>query len=132
MLGELLGESKGKRIVRRVVSSDPMRVEVTFEDEGKMLGVATTGFATYTADVCPDGSLYGEGEGGIITKDGEMVAWKGSGLGKLKEKGAVSYRGILYFRTASEKLKKLNTTPGVFEFEVDGEARMHTKIWEWK
>ena len=44
MLGELLGETRGKRIVRRVLSSDPVKVEVTFEDSGKMPGVEVNGF----------------------------------------------------------------------------------------
>ena len=46
MLGDVLGESKGRRIVRRVLSSEPLRVEVSFEDAGNMLGVATNGMGT--------------------------------------------------------------------------------------
>lgn len=46
--------------------------------------------------------------------------------------GAVSYRGILYFQTASRKLARLNAAPGVFEYEVDAEGKTRTKIWEWK
>ena len=38
MLGEQIGEFRGKRLLRRVLSSDPLRVEVTFEDSGKILG----------------------------------------------------------------------------------------------
>jgi hypothetical protein len=132
MLGELLGENTGRRIVRRVLEADPMAVEVTFEDSGKILGVATTGFGTYTSVVRVDGSVYGEGQGGSITSDGEMISWKGSGLGKLGPGGTVSYRGILYFQTLSQKLARLNTTPGVFEYEVDAEGKTRTKIWEWK
>ena len=48
MLGDQLGESKGKRTVRRVLSIDPLTVEVSFEDSGNMLGVATNGMGTYT------------------------------------------------------------------------------------
>ncbi|MGA9622872.1 MAG: hypothetical protein WBL65_12070 [Bryobacteraceae bacterium] len=118
--------------MRRVLSTEPPTVEVSFEDSGKILGVDTTGFGTYTSTVRPDGTIYGEGEGAIFTQDGEMVAWKGSGLGKFKERGAVSYRGILYFRTASQKLARLNTAPGVFEFEVDPQGGTQTKTWEWK
>ena len=54
------------------------------------------------------------------------------GAGKFEPGGAVSYRGILYFQTASQKLARLNATPGVFEYEVDTEGKTHTKIWEWK
>ena len=132
MLGEMIGETTGKRIVRRVVSTDPLRVEVSFEDSGKMLGVNTTGFGTYTSAVRPDGSIYGEGAGANMTQDGELVTWKGSGLGTFKERGAVSYRGILYYQTASKKLARLNTVPAVFEYEIDPEGKTHSKSWEWK
>ena len=132
MLGDLLGETTGKRIVRRVRSTDPLTVEVSFEDSGQMLGVAVTGFGTYSAAVRSDGSLYGEGEGAMVTQDGEMITWKGSGQGTFKAGGAISYRGILYYRTASQKLARLNAAPGVFEYEVDTEGKTETKVWEWK
>jgi hypothetical protein len=132
MLGELIGETNGKRIVRRVLGMDPPKVEVSFEDAGKLAGATTTGFGTYTSVVGADGSIRGEGEGGAFTQDGEMIAWKGTGLGKFGERGAVSYRGILYFRTTSTKLAKLNNVAGVFELEIDAEGKMHNKVWEWK
>jgi hypothetical protein len=132
MLGEQIGEFRGKRLLRRVLSSDPLRVEVTFEDSGKILGVEINEFGTYTSQVRPDGLMYGEGEGAFMTKDGEAVSWKGSGLGKFKEGGALSYRGILYYKTTSQKLARLNTTATVFEYEVDAKGDTSTKLWEWK
>ena len=132
MLGELIAEGRGKRIVRRTLSSEPLKVEVSFEDAGKILGVDYTGFGTYCSEVRSDGTVFGEGEGAYLTGDGEIVSWKGSGLGRIKEGGAVSYRGILYFRTASQKLARLNTVGGVFEYEVDADGGTHAKTWEWK
>jgi len=132
MIGELLGESTGKRIVRRVLGTNPPTVEVSFEDSGTMLGIATTGTGTYTSVIRADGSLYGEGQGIIGTQDGDGVVWKGSGQGKILPGGAVSYRGILYYQTASQKLAKLNAAPGVFEYEVDAEGKTHSKVWQWK
>jgi hypothetical protein len=132
MLGELIGENTGKRIVRRVLKTDPPTVEVSFEETGKMLGATTTGFGTYTSVVRADGTIYGEGQGAMFTADGEMASWKGSGQGKFGSGGAVSYRGILYFQTTSQKFARLNAAPGVFEYEVDPAGKTHTKIWEWK
>ena len=43
MLGELIVEARGKRVVRRTLSSEPLKVEVSFEDAGKVLGVDYTG-----------------------------------------------------------------------------------------
>ena len=132
MLGEQIGESTGKRIVRRVLGINPATIEVSFEETGKMLGVATSGFGTYTSVVRADGSLYGEGQGGFSTADREMVVWKGAGQGKIGPGGALSYRGMLFFQTSSQKLAQLNSAPGAFEYEVDPEGKTRTKIWEWK
>jgi len=132
MLGDQLGESKGKRIVRRVLSSEPLRLEVSFEDAGTMLGVATNGFGTYTSEAREDGSLYGEGQGAMITADGDPITWRGSGSGRILPGGSVSYRGILYYRTTSQKLARLNNARGVFEYEVDAAGNTTSKIWEWE
>src|SRR5215475_107694 len=119
MLGQQLGQSKGKRIVRRVLSTEPATVEVSFEDGGTMLGVAVTGFGTYTSSVRSDGSIYGTGQGAMNTADGEMILWKGTGLGKFGQGGAISYRGMIFYQTASQKLAALNNACGAFEFDVD-------------
>jgi hypothetical protein len=132
MLGQQIGESKGKRILRRVLSIDPPTVEVSFEDSGSMLGNATTGFGTYTSAVRADGSIHGDGAGIITTADGESVTWTGSGSGKFGPGGSVSYRGMLFYQTPSQKLEALNNACGAFEFEVDAVGNTDSKIWEWK
>ena len=132
MLGELIGEWTGKRILRRVLTTEPPTVEVSFEESGKILGASAVGFGTYTSVVRPDGSIFGQGQGVVTTMDGEMIAWKGSGLGKFKERGAVSYRGMVYYSSASQKLARLNNMAAVFEYEVDPEGKTASKMWEWK
>jgi hypothetical protein len=133
MLGELISESRGMRTDRRVLSTSPtFRVEVSFEDDGKLLGIDAHTIATYWSEGRPDGSLYGEGQAVIMTRDGEAVTWKGQGVGKFLARGAVSYRGAVYFSTASPKLARLNTVAGVFEFEVDADGNTASKVWEWK
>jgi hypothetical protein len=132
MFGEQIGETIGKRIVRRVISTDPPTVEVSFEDSGRMFGVPTTGMGTYTSVIRQDGSIYGQGEGITMTQDGEGITWKGTGLGKFGPDGAVSYRGMLFFRTDSQKLARLNNACGAFEYEVDPSGSTISKIWEWK
>ena len=108
MIGEKIGETKGKRLVRRVLSTEPPTVEVSFEDSGHMLGVATTGLGSYTSVIAADGSISGEGQGIIMTQDGEGIVWKGTGIGKFGADGAISYREMPFFKTASAKLARLN------------------------
>jgi hypothetical protein len=132
MLGEQIGETKGKRLVRRVLSVNPTTAEVSFEDSGHMLGVATTGIGSYTSIVGADGSIHGEGQGLNMTEDGEAITWTGTGVGKFGPGGSVSYRGMLFFRTASQKLARLNGACGAFEYEVDASGSTTSKVWEWK
>ena len=133
MLGEQVGEGKGKRTSRRVLCVDNgFKVEVAFESVGKLLDIDIQEIGTYWSGSRPDGSLYGEGQGVVIGQDGSMATWKGQGVGKFVGGGAVSYRGAVYYSSASPKLARLNTVAAVFEFEVDAEGNTHSKLWEWK
>ena len=133
MLGEMIGESHGKRTGRRVLSTSPgLKVEVSFEDSGKILGNEYNGITTYWAGSRPDGSLYGEGEGVFLLQNGENITLKGAGAGTIKPGGAVSYRGAVYFSASSPKFARLNTVAAVFEFDVEASGNTHSKFWEWK
>ncbi len=130
MLGEQIGEERGKRTGRRVLSVDGgFKVEVSFESAGKVLGLDVNEIGTYCSAPRPDGSLYGEGQGVILTADGQMATWKGQGVGKFVGGGAVSYRGAIYYSSASPKFARLNTVAVVFEFEVDAQGNTHSKLW---
>ena len=132
MLGELIYQGSGKRIVRRILSTEPVKVEVTFEGGGKILGVEAMEIGTYTSRIRSDGTIYGEGEGVLMSPAGDQITWKGAGVGTFRERGAVSYRGAIYYQTASPKLSRLNTVAGVFEFESDENGNTQAKVWEWK
>ena len=132
MIGQQIGETKGKRLVRRVLSVDPPTAEVSFEDSGQMLGVPTTGMGSYTSIVRADGSIYGHGKGLSMTQEGESITWTGTGLGKFGPGGSVSYRGMLFFQTTSQKLAQINNCCGAFEYEVDASGNTTSKVWEWK
>lgn len=133
MLGEMIGELRGKRTGRRVLSVDNgFKVEVAFESTGKVLGFDVMEVGTYWSESRPDGTLYGEGRGVIVGADGNSATWKGQGVGRFVEGGSVSYRGAVYYSSASPKLARLNTVAAVFEFDADAEGNTHSKLWEWK
>jgi hypothetical protein len=134
MLGDQIGESRGKRTGRRVLSTDGggFKVEVSLESQGRLLGVDVIEVATYYAVARPDGTLFGEGQGVTTSADGDSATWKGQGVGKFVGAGAVSYRGAIFYSTASPKLARLNSVAAVFEFEADAEGNTHAKLWEWK
>ena len=114
MLGDQIGEESGKVLVRRVISVDGgVKVEVSVQSTGKLLGIDTRGNVTYCAGIRPDGSLYGEAQGLVIGTGGEQATFKAAGVGKLLEGGAVSYRGAIYYYSDSPKLKRLNGVAGI-------------------
>lgn len=135
MLGDKLGEERGKITGRRVLPSDGggPRVETSFEASGKLLGIDAMGMGTYWSVVRPDGTLYGEGQGVVMGQGGEMASWTGQGVGKFTGPGgAVSFRGALYYQTASAKWARLSGVAVVFEYEVDASGQTHDQSWEWK
>ncbi len=132
MLGDQIGETKGKRLVRRVISVDPPTAEVSFEDSGQMLGIPTAGMGTYTSVVGPDGSIHGQGQGMSMSDEGDALTWTGTGVGHFGPGGSVSYRGMLFFRSTSPKFARLNNGCGAFEYEVDASGNTVSKMWEWK
>jgi len=133
MLGEQIGEEKGKVLVRRVLPSEGNpKLEVSFQTTGKLLGIETRSMGTYTASIRADGSLYGEGQGIAMGKNGEAATWRGAGAGRFLGGGAVSYRGAVYYESQSEKWKRLNTIALVYEYEVDAEGNTALKAFEWR
>lgn len=134
MLGEKIGESKGRTTGQRVLpaGNEGPRLEVSFEDETKLLGIDCKEIGTYIAELRADGTLHGEGQGVVMGKNGESATWKGQGVGQTKKDGSASYRGCIFFRTTSEKLLRLNKTAAVFEYEVDANGNSKSQVWEWR
>ncbi len=134
MLGEQLGEEIGQITGTRVLPGDgPPRVEVSFQASGTVLGVHETNMGTYVVVTRPDGTLFGDGQGIMATEDGEMAAWRGQGVGRFTGQGsAVSWRGAIYYQTASPRLARLNGIAGIFEYFSDPGGKTESKIFEWK
>jgi|SRR5450755_993066 hypothetical protein len=132
MLGDQLGVTKGRRLVRRVLSTEPPTAEVSFEDSGTMLGIPITGMGTYTSVIGADGSLHGEGKGLSMSAEGDAFTWTGTGVGKFGPGGSVSYRGMLFLKSASPKFARINNACAAFEYDVDPKGDTVSKSWEWK
>jgi hypothetical protein len=134
MLGDKLGEEIGKVTVRRVLPSEgagPM-METSFQAEGSILGVAHRTTGTYSSVMRPDGTLFGSGQGILMNAQGGGATWVGQGVGTIRKDGSVSYRGAIFYQTASPQWARLNGVAAVFEYEVDPQGNTKAGIWEWK
>jgi hypothetical protein len=68
-----------------------------------------------------------------MTKEEEMGTWSGTGAGRFTGRGsAVSFRGVVYFQTTSQKLARLSGTAVVYEWEVDENGNGQASFFEWK
>ena len=134
MLGEKIGEEMGKMIGQRVLPSEggPPKVETSFQQMGKILGVDETDIGTYESVMRPDGTLFGAGQGVIMGKGGETATWNGGGVGIIKPDGSISFRGAIYYQSAHPTWARLNRVAGVFEYEQDVNGNTKGQIWEWK
>ncbi len=132
MLGEMIGELRGKITGNRVLSVECCpKIESSFQETGKILDIDVTGIGTFWGIIKEDGELYGEGQGIITTSDGENATWEGQGIGKMKGKGT-EWIASIFFNTYSNKLSHLKHVIGLVEFQIDEEGNTHDNIWEWK
>jgi hypothetical protein len=135
MIGEMIGELKGKVTGTRILTPHETtpKIETSQSQSGKILGLETMDMTTYWSIMQPNGMLYGEGNGVIMSKSGDMAMYKASGVGKMTGKGsAVSFRGVLYFQTMSQKWAALNSSSFVYEYDTDEMGNTSVKIWAWK
>src|SRR5512133_3721686 len=123
MQGDTLGESTGKVTTRRVLPNPGggPKMETSFEASGKLLGVDEKETGTFWAIVRSDGTLFGEGQGVLMSQEGDLATWTGQGVGTIGQGGAVSYRGAIYYQSSSPRWSRLNRVAAIFEFEVDGQ-----------
>ncbi len=120
MLGEKIGEFQAKANFKVLPArgSVPL-MDTTAEGTGSILGANATIMVSYSTEVRPDGTLYGEcpNSGVIMTEEGEVATFTGAGAGKFTGQGAVSFRGAIYFQSSSSKLAALNGTAVVYEWD---------------
>jgi hypothetical protein len=134
MLGEQIAEEKGKIISQRVLGVEPPKMEISFSGTGKYRGTDGTVTVTYWSALGSDGTLHGEGQGLVISRDGqEMATFTGQGVGHFVGPGKVRFVGSVFYNTNSKgKLAFLNNLVAVFEHEVDESGNVSNKFWEWK
>jgi hypothetical protein len=134
MLGEMIGEEIGKITGTRVLPSEggAPKVESSMQATGRLLGIEETNIATFWAVMRPDGTLYVEGQGVVMAKDGGTASLTGQGNGRFTASGGVSYRGAIYCQSASGSLARLNSTVILFESEADADQNIRWQFWEWK
>ena len=134
MLGEKLGESAGKITGVRVLPTEAgqVKLEVSFQGQGTLLGQPITDIGTYWQTVRPGGVLYGEGHLLMMTPEGEIADWVGGGVDRPTGPGYKASYGVWgSFQSAQGKLEHLGTVANVSEYEVeeDGSYRWQMSAW---
>jgi hypothetical protein len=134
MLGELVGQETGQVTAIRVLPGEgEPSVEVSFQAAGTLLGTNATNIGTYTSVTRPDGTMFGEGQGVVMTESGGMASWKGEGVGHFTGEGtAVSWRGAIFYQTDAQSLARLNGLATVFEYDTDANGKTDARSYEWK
>ena len=134
MLGDKIGEISGKITMQRVLPNlgGVPKMETSFQATGSVLGTDVEDTGTYCTLFRPDGTQYGEGQGVMVTKQGEMATWTGHGVGVRNKDGTATYRGALYFQSMPQQWARLNKVAVLFEYLVDARGNTHSDYWEWK
>ena len=131
MIGEVLGEAKGKSTGIRILADG--KLEGSSSGMGTVLGKEATSMDTGVLTPMPNGVFMIEGNGMFMTTEGDMVMTKINGIGWFTGKALKSTaRGACYFMTTAPKLASLNKVVGVWERESDENGDWSVKVWAWK
>jgi len=137
MLGEKLGEEQGRVTSRRILKGDAagsyMRVEISFEAQGTLLGVQCMNLGTYEIIGRGPGQMYGEGQGIIQGTNGEEGIWNGHGVGEDAGNGLLKFAASIVFQTNTPALTRLNGVLVLVEHSInmmDNSAK--SALYEWK
>jgi hypothetical protein len=129
MLGELIGEIKGKNTGYRVLPDGKM--EVTAQGTGKILGIDVFVLSTSVGMMGANGVFMGETNSLFSTMEGDTVMSKGVAVGFPSGNGGATRAASIHM-TQSPKLARLNKIVGMHEYETDMQDNFTGKIWEWK
>ena len=128
MLGELIGEFKGKNTGWRVLPDG--KVETTAQGTGKLLGMDVWMVST-TVGTMANGVFMGDVNSMMTTMTGDLVMMKGNAVAWSTGNGGTTRVATIHTTTA-QKLARLNKVLGVYEIDTDMENNFSGKIWEWK
>lgn len=132
MLGEQIGELKGKVTGQRVLNVEGPTMETNVSAKGTVKGAQVSVSLTYVARPSSTGVLHGRGQGVIMAGESEMAAYTGEGVGRITASG-IKWRAALFYRTTSTgRLASINNVVGVVEAEVDNRGNFIERTWEWK
>ena len=135
MLGEQIGEFRGKVTGTRVLPGDDYRyikVETTIEQQGQLLGQDAGDMGTFTAFERVPGQMYAEGVG-MLFAGTEGAIWNGHGIGRMGDTGNISVRFAIALQAGQDgPLARLNECLVIGEYEQDAEGNTHSTLWEWK
>lgn len=133
MLGEYLGEIKGKVTGIRVLPLEDRNpaIEYSIQGQGTLKGVDLIQMTT-SKSVASGGLYEAEGQGIIMAVDGGTITWTGQGIGRPVGPKGASFRGARFYKTNTEKLAGFNGLVAAFEVEVDSDGNVLEKFWQWK
>lgn len=116
MLGNQIGEDKGKVTGERVLDANGPKIEVSFSATGKYVGIDITNAVTYWSVPVAENILYGEGQGVIMpTNNVDAIGWTAQGIGNFTTTGKLRFRGSVFFKTSlAATLSALNNMVAVF------------------
>ena len=134
MATEKIGSLTGQTTIKTLPANETFpRFETSATGAGTLAGVEVQFMATYSAEIRPNGFLYGEcpNAGVIMTADG-VATFRASGTGSFTEDGGAAFKGIVYFETSAPSLSSLNGAAVVYNWDVDSEGVATGELSEWK
>ena len=101
MLGEQIGEIRGKVTSQRVLDVEGPSIETSLTASGSLKGVQIKETLTFIGrPTNTSGIIRGIGKGVIMDGESELATVTGEGIGRIDPTGNINWRGSLFFSTS--------------------------------
>jgi hypothetical protein len=129
----IMGKDKPTSIRVVELTATGPKIEFAIAGSATIFGNEVSYMGTWTTTPRANGTVFGTGIGVINSPDGDVVPFRGAGIGTPTGRGlAAKYHGSMCCEPSEGKLSKLSAAPLLLEEDVDENGHGTLKVYEYR
>ena len=131
-IGNLTYQENGRVTGKRVLDVNGPVMENSYSASGTLKGnIPVTNIGTIKVFIRSGGAIYGEGQGVMISRNGEIATWISQGIGHADQSGnVIVYGSVVFGPSSTGNISFVNNMMLVFKQVVSQTNNVSSKAWE--
>jgi hypothetical protein len=131
-IGNLTYQENGRVTGKRVLDVNGPVMENSYSASGTLKGnIPVTNIGTIKVFIRSGGAIYGEGQGVMLSRNGEIATWISQAIGHADQNGnVIVYDSVVFGLSSTGNTSFLNNMMLVFKQLVSQTNNVSSKAWE--